>query len=203
MPHYTINEMENGVASHKLAGSCQRQETVIGDCKMFCGRLEFLYRLPTGARVARLIHIRSREEPYQVSCSKVDVARAPAYVPLLLRAPRASNARRCYSPNSGAYREYSLAAIAVCSAAERVLNASFRTDAIPTLFPNIPAHLSKKLPSKRKSVTSSGGVPRKQKRDDVIREDDHIVVANITPVTQPSIKEKMESMKEENLPSKY
>ncbi|KAG0413607.1 hypothetical protein HPB47_009260 [Ixodes persulcatus] len=34
--------------------------------------------------------IRSREEPYQVSCSKVDA----------LSPPRASNARRCYSPNS-------------------------------------------------------------------------------------------------------
>ncbi|KAG0424680.1 hypothetical protein HPB47_028111 [Ixodes persulcatus] len=44
---------------------------------------------------------RSREEPDHVSCSKVDVARAPAYVPLLLSAPRASNARRRYSPNSG------------------------------------------------------------------------------------------------------
>ncbi|KAG0427493.1 hypothetical protein HPB47_025454 [Ixodes persulcatus] len=44
--------------------------------------------------------IRSREEPYQVSCSKVDVAHAPAYVPRLLSPPRASNARRCYSPNS-------------------------------------------------------------------------------------------------------
>ncbi|KAG0417762.1 hypothetical protein HPB47_005373 [Ixodes persulcatus] len=44
--------------------------------------------------------IRSREEPDQVSCSKVDIAHAPAYVPRLLSAPRASNVRRCYSPNS-------------------------------------------------------------------------------------------------------
>ncbi|XP_040065844.1 uncharacterized protein LOC120839600 [Ixodes scapularis] len=76
-------------------------------------------------------------------------------------------------------------------------------DAIPALFSNIPAYLSKKLPSKRKSVTSNGGVPRKQKRDDVIREHERIVVANITPMTQPSTKKKLESMKEEYLPSKY
>uniref|UniRef100_A0A6B0UGG8 Secreted protein n=1 Tax=Ixodes ricinus TaxID=34613 RepID=A0A6B0UGG8_IXORI len=44
--------------------------------------------------------IQSREGPDQVPRRKADIARAPPYVPLLLSAPRASNARRHYSPNS-------------------------------------------------------------------------------------------------------
>lgn len=35
-------------------------------------------------------------------------------------------------------------------------------DAIPTVFPNVPAYLSKKLPPKRKTVSSSGGATCKR-----------------------------------------
>lgn len=39
-------------------------------------------------------------------------------------------------------------------------------DAIPTLFLNLPPHLSKKLPSKRKTATSTGNVSSKRPKDD-------------------------------------
>ncbi|KAH7954523.1 hypothetical protein HPB49_019397 [Dermacentor silvarum] len=37
-------------------------------------------------------------------------------------------------------------------------------DAIPTIFPNVPAYLSKKLPPKRKTVSSNGGATSKRRK---------------------------------------
>lgn len=43
---------------------------------------------------------------------------------------------------------------------------SLTPDVIPTLFPNVPAYVSKKLPLKRKTATSTECVPHKRKKDD-------------------------------------
>ncbi|KAH6945607.1 hypothetical protein HPB50_009291 [Hyalomma asiaticum] len=44
-------------------------------------------------------------------------------------------------------------------------------DAIPTIFPNLPAYLSKKLPPKRKTVSSNGGATSKRRKVDSIHEE--------------------------------
>ncbi|KAH8023789.1 hypothetical protein HPB51_017159 [Rhipicephalus microplus] len=51
-------------------------------------------------------------------------------------------------------------------------------DAIPTIFPNGPAYLSKKLPAKRETVSSNGGATSKRR----IHEELHSAETNVPSI---------------------
>ncbi|KAH7932095.1 hypothetical protein HPB51_029512 [Rhipicephalus microplus] len=84
-------------------------------------------------------------------------------------------------------------------------------DAIPSIFPNTPSYLSKKLPQKRSSRTSRGEVlGKKRKVNDEnelpsIEHDSSLdVTTNVARVPGASCTvEKLEHMKGEKLPSQY
>nr|XP_037289776.1 LOW QUALITY PROTEIN: uncharacterized protein LOC119184107 [Rhipicephalus microplus] len=88
-------------------------------------------------------------------------------------------------------------------------------DAIPTVFPNVPSYLTKKLPPKRKTAASNGGVPRKRRKDDSVCDvtevgeicvtdggvDSECSTAEATP--HSAVEKWLESIRDEDLPSKY
>ncbi|KAH7975036.1 hypothetical protein HPB49_022915 [Dermacentor silvarum] len=84
------------------------------------------------------------------------------------------------------------------------------SDAIPTLFPNVASYLSKKLPPKRKTTTSNGGVPTKRKKLNLAHEDErsdgHSNVTDNALVTHQVVGTRhkwFESFTEQDLPSMY
>lgn len=84
-------------------------------------------------------------------------------------------------------------------------------DAIPTLFPNVPEYLSKKLPKKRQSRTSSGEVAGKRRKtsDGPTREaascddDGSSFTADGAATSSACTLEKLDYLKDEKLPSGY
>ncbi|KAG0431737.1 hypothetical protein HPB47_021512 [Ixodes persulcatus] len=84
-------------------------------------------------------------------------------------------------------------------------------DAIPTLFPNVPEYLSKKLPKKRQSRTSSGEVTGKKRKtsDGPTREtascddDGSSFTADGAATSSACTLEKLDYLKDEKLPSGY
>ncbi|KAH7948597.1 hypothetical protein HPB51_028473 [Rhipicephalus microplus] len=88
-------------------------------------------------------------------------------------------------------------------------------DAIPTVFPNVPSYLAKKLPPKRKTTASNGGVLQKRRKDDSVCDvtevgnicatdgevDSEGSTADVTP--RFAVEKWLESARDEDLPSKY
>lgn len=74
-------------------------------------------------------------------------------------------------------------------------------DAILTVFPNVPAYLLKKLPSKRKTATSSGGVPCKRRKCDDGTSDDLNLETDASPPQRSHSFDDLDNMRD--LPSKY
>lgn len=83
-------------------------------------------------------------------------------------------------------------------------------DAIPTIFPNTPCYLSKKLPQKRQSRTSRGEVLGKKRKTNDENEPPSMendspsdVTADGSPVPGACSVERLDHVKGEKLPSKY